>query len=166
MNFQRGIEDMDNKNSLEHFREVRCKGQDTSGFNFFDLLHSNGSPLDALFYSSLFFPEFVEIDGMVFLKDTIEDEEDKFRLNKALKYYEGDKTKTEQSFNLIEVPCLFGKNMGETTDDEDKILAERLAKMWQSKLCVIFSDRNFTVEVISAENTGGEVGVIFYTERN
>jgi hypothetical protein len=165
MSFQGVIEKMRNEDLLAHFREVRCKGQDTSGFNFFDFLHAYGSPLDALFYSRLFWPEFVEIDGMVFLKETIEDDDDKARLNEALKRYEGDKTKTEKSFNIAEIPSLFGKNLAETTDEEDLVLAERLAEMWEHRLRIIYPDRKFAVKILSAEETGGEIGISFSTER-
>jgi len=157
---------MRDEDLLVHFRDVKCNGQDSSGFNFFDFLHAHGSPLDALFYSRLFWPEFVEIDGMVFLKETIEDGDDKIRLGKTLKRYEGDKTKTEQSFNITEIPSLFGKKLAETTDEEDLVLAERLAEMWQHRLRVIYPNRKFIVQALSTEETGGEVGVNFYTERD
>lgn len=165
MSFQEVIEKMRDEDLLAHFREVKCKGQDSSGFNFFDFLHAHGSPLDALFYSRLFWPEFVEINGMVFLKETIEDDDDRGRLDEALERYDGDKTKTEQSFNLTEIPSLFGKNLAETSDEEDLVLAERLAEMWQHRLQIIYPNRKFTVQLLSAEETGGEAGVIFYTER-
>jgi len=165
MSFQGVIEKMRDEDLLVHFREVKCKGQDARGFNFFDFLHAHGSPLDALFYSRLFWPEFVEIDGMVFLKETIEDDNDKARLDEVLKRYEGDKTKTEQSFNITEIPSLFGKKLAETTDEEDIVLAKRLAEMWQHRLRIVYPDRKFTVQILSAEETGGEVGVSFYTER-
>ena len=147
------------------YLQKKCKNKDTSGFNFFDFLHIQGSPLDALFYSRLFWPKFIEINGMVFLKETVEDD-DKGRLYETLQYYNGDKTETEKSYNLIEVPSLFGKNLDETSDDEDFILANRLAEMWYQRLQTVFPDRNFTVKILSAEETGGEVGVIFYTERD
>jgi hypothetical protein len=101
-----------------HLRE-KYKEHDTHGFNFFDLLHLVGSPLDALLYAQLFWPDFIEIDGMVFLKQMIEDEDDKARLSQALKRFNGDKTQVEKSFNLVEIPYLFGKRLMESTDDED-----------------------------------------------
>lgn len=165
MSFQGVTKTMCDEDLLAHFRDVKCKDEDTSGFNYFDFLHALGSSLDALFYSRLFWPEFVEINGMVFLKETIEDDDDKDRLDEALERYGGDKTKTEQSFNITEIPSLFGKNLAETTDEEDFVLAERLAEMWQHRLRLIYPDRKFTVQILSAEETGGEVGVVFYTER-
>jgi hypothetical protein len=113
---------------LSVFRR-KYKGHDSTGFNYFDFLHAQGSPFNALFYSPLFWPEFIEIDGMVFLKDSVEDSEDRKRLNEALHRHKGDKTKTEKAFNLIEIPSLFGKNISETTDEKDAFLADRLTEM-------------------------------------
>jgi hypothetical protein len=70
-------------------------------------------------YSKLFWYEFVEIEDMVFLKDKIEDEDDRRAVLKALEQHEGNRRKTEQAFNLFEIPPdIFGKNMGETTEEE------------------------------------------------
>lgn len=153
------------KDLLAHYREIKCKGQDTRGFNFFDFLHAHGSPLDALFYSRLFWPQFVEINGMIFMSETIEDDGDRSRLDDALKRYGGDKTKTEQSFNVIEIPSLFGKSLSETTDEEDFMLAQQWAEMWQHRLQSAYPNRKFTLQILSAEDTGGETRVIFYTAR-
>ncbi len=72
-------------------------------------------------YSRLFWPEFVEIEGMIFLKESMEDEADRQRLADTLERYGGDRTQTEQSFNLVEVPSmLFTTCKGETTEDEDR----------------------------------------------
>lgn len=156
---------MRDEDLLAHFRAMKCNDQDTTNFDFFDFLHAHGSPLDALFYSRLFWPEFVDINGMVFLKETIEDDDDKDRLDEALKHYDGDKTKTEQSFNTTEIPFLFGKNSEEITDEEDLALAERLAEMWQYKLQNIYPNRRFIVQILSEEETGDAIAVSFYTER-
>lgn len=103
---------------------------------------------------------------MAFLRDTIEDSEDRKRLNEALVRYKGDKTKTEQAFNLVELPSLFGKNISETTDEEDAFLADRLTKMWRCRLAVVFPNRKFLMETLSAKETGGEIAVMFHTIRS
>lgn len=143
----------------------KYKDQDSTGFNYFDFLHAHGSPFNALFYSQLFWPEFVEIDGMVFLQDAIEDSEDKSRLSEVLLRYKGDKAKVEQAFNIIEIPSLFGGASSESTDEEDLLLANRLKEMWSCRLRTIFSDREFSVRTLSAAETGGELAVMFYTIR-
>ncbi len=141
----------------------KYKNRDSTGFNYFDFLHAEGSPFNALFYSQLFWPEFIEIDGMVFLRETIEDDADKKRLYEALDRYEDNKIKTEQSFNLVEIPSLFGRNSAETTEEEDMYLADRLAEMWRYKLAAVFPNREFVIKVLSPEETGGELALIFYS---
>ena len=156
---------MTNPDLLSAFRR-KYKGQDSAGFNYFDFLHAQGSPFCALFYSQLFWPEFVEIDGMIVFQDAIEDLEDKKRLNEALHRYKGDKTKTEQAFNLVEIPSLFGKHISETNDEEDAFLADRLTEMWRCRLAVVYPDREFLVKTLSAKETGGEIAIMFHTIRS
>ena len=152
---------MKDEQLVERLRTI-TPDRDTTGFNIFDFLHMEGSPLLALLYSRLFWPAFVEIDGMVFLKETFEDMDDYRRLAEAFERYGRDPQKTEQAFNLVEVPSLFGRRLGETTDEEDVFLAERLAEMWRCRLQQLYPQRRFMVEVLKPEQTGGEVGVIFY----
>ena len=156
---------MTNRDLLSVFQK-KYKGLDSTGFNYFDFLHAQGSPFNALFYSPLFWPEFVEIDGMVFLQSSVEDIEDRKRLKEALHRHKGDKTKTEKAFNLIEIPSLFGKNISETTDEEDAFLADRLTEMWRCRLAVVFPNREFLVKTLSPKETGGEIAVMFHTIRS
>ena len=100
-------------------------GEDNHGFNAFDLLHKFGRPLSALLYTELFWPEFREFEGMVFLADSVEDVGDEARVREALDTYR-DRTQVEKSFNFVEVPSLFGRSAGETSDEEDELLASRL----------------------------------------
>src|SRR5215475_8542229 len=82
--------------------------EEPTNFNALDYVYVFGSPLQALMYSKLFWPEFIEIEDMVFLKDRIED--DRSAVLKVLEQYEGNRPKTEQDFNLLEVPSnIFGK---------------------------------------------------------
>jgi hypothetical protein len=135
--------------------------QDASGFNYFDFLHARGSPQQALFYSGLFCPQFMEFDGMVFLEETIEDPSDQQRVREALRRYDGDQVRTEQSFNTVELPSLFGGRAMETTDEEDEILASQICATWRARLGELFPMRAFSVEVVPADGTG-EIAVRFY----
>lgn len=135
--------------------------QDATGFHYFDFLHARGSPRQALFYSGLFWPQFVEFDGMVFLEGTIEDESDRQRVQEAVHHYKGDRMKTEQSFNTIEIPSLFGGRATETTEEEDELLASQICAMWTARLRELFPHRVFSVEVVPADETG-EIAVRFY----
>jgi hypothetical protein len=134
-----------------------------------DFVAAFGSPLQALMYSRLFWPEFVEIDGMVFLKESMEYDDDRRRLAEALEYYGGDLTQTEQSFNLVEVPSsLFTdyEALNETTEEEDLWLAQRLAQMWRACLSNRYPGREFILEVLQEDTGGGDaVSVIFYQHR-
>jgi hypothetical protein len=137
--------------------------QDTTNFNVLDYVYAFGSPLQALMYSKLFWPEFIEIEDMVFLKDRMEDEDDRRAVLKVLEQHEGNRSKTEQAFNLFEIPQdMFGKKMGETTEEEDRDLAEILVEMWQCRLRMLFPNRSFKVMLLTAEETGGEIGILFY----
>jgi len=135
--------------------------QDATGFHYFDFLHARGSPRQALFYSGLFWPQFVELEGMVFLEGTIEDESDRQRVRDALRRYGGNRVQTEQSINTVEIPPLFGGRAGETTDGEDAFLASLICATWAARLRELFPDRAFAVEMVPADETG-EIAVRFY----
>jgi hypothetical protein len=137
--------------------------KDTTNFNVLDYVYAVGSPLQALMYSKLFWPEFIEIEDMVFLKDRMENEDDRCAVLKVLEQHEGNRRKTERAFNLFEFPPdIFGKKMGETTEEEDRYLAEILVEMWQCRLRMLFPNRSFKVVLLTAEETGGEIGILFY----
>lgn len=151
---------------LAHLRE-KFSGHDCTGFSYFDFLHAQGSPSDALFYSRLFWPEFVEIEDMIFMEGTIENAEDRVRLKSAYEKYEHDKTATEQDFNFVEVAYLFGRNLSEISEAEYLLLAERLAEMWRCRLHKVFPERKFSVEIVEPpDNAGEDIGIVFHTIRN
>jgi hypothetical protein len=156
---------MDDAKLLERLREV-FPDCDMQNFNVLDLVYAEGSPLLALLYSRLFWPDFVEIDGMVFLKETMEDSDDLRRLREAFDHYGHDPIQTEQSFNLVEVEDLFGRRRIETSEDEDRELLERMRQMWLARLTQLFPARRFRVELVEPEHNGGSMGLIFWTERN
>ena len=141
---------------------------DTTNFDVLDFVAAFGSPLEALMYSRLFWPEFVEIEGMVFLRETMEDEDDHERLADAFKRYGDDRTQTEKAFNLVEVPALLFSSYEayrQTTEEEALWLARRLAEMWRACLHQKFPGRNFVVEVLEEDTGLDTVGVIFYQRR-
>lgn len=149
--------------SSERYRSF-FKGKDTNRFGPMDFIHRFTSPMLALLFTELFWPEFIEIENMIFLESTFEDESDYKRLMDAVIKYKRDRNKVEKSFNTIEVPSLFGATIGDTTDNEDQILAKVLASMWKARLVEKFPERDFVVEVIAAEETGGEIAVRFYQQ--
>jgi hypothetical protein len=138
----------------------------TTGFNAFDFIHAFGSGREALLSAQLFWPEFAEFKGMIFLRQTIETEDDKRRIEEAFKRYGADVAKTEQSFNIVEIPNLFGRRMGETDEDEDRLLAEILAEIWTSRLHGLFPDHQFDINILESSETGGEIAVLFCQKRS
>lgn len=145
---------------IEHLTEYYTD-KDTRNFTILDFVGAYGSPLLALAYSKLFWAGFVEFKGMIFLSDNFDkDKEEKIEelLKKGHTMQE-----IEKSFNWLEVPSgIFGKNAGDTYDDEDYYLAETLTQTWSCKLEKDFPNKSFCVKVLSPEETGGEVGVIFF----
>ena len=135
---------------------------DTTNFNVLDFVHAFGSPLEAMAYSKLFWPDFVELDGMVFRKDVVEDESDRERVRKAVCTPGWNLAKVEAGFNIVEVPHLFGKRGGEGSDDLDCDLARVIGEMWYARLQQVFPNRKFTVEV---DIPSDEPTVTFYQER-
>jgi hypothetical protein len=136
---------------------------ETNDFNVEDMIFAFGSPLDAFLYLRLFWPEFVEINNMIFLKGMIESEKDNHRLATVFEQNEGNIQQTEQEFNLIEVPSdLFGQPDEEITEDEYHWLAKRLAEIWTYRLQSLFPQRQFVVKVLNSQETGGDVGILFH----
>lgn len=154
---------MKREDLLERLR-ANFPGEDNANFNALDLIHKFGTPLTALLYSELFWPEFREVQGMVFLADNIEDHEDEAKV-KALLDKCGDPSEVEQAFNFVEVPLLFGGAAGEGTDEDAALLAERLREMWSARLKVCFPRRTFWVEVLPLDE-GTEVAVRFFEDRS
>jgi len=150
---------MNDDELIEALRRIN-PDRDTTGFNVMDFLHAIGSPLLAHFYGRLFWPEFVEIDDMIFLKETFEDADDLARLDEARRRYGGDRTEIEKSFNCVEIGALFGRRSGDTTAAQDCALAQKLAEMWTQRLRVLYPSRLF--KVLAVKGTDDAASVLFY----
>lgn len=138
--------------------------QDTTNFGVFDFIGAFGSPLEAIAYAKLFWPDFVWVDEMLLRSDAIEDESDVDRARQALQQWNGDLGKTESSFNRLEIPSgIFGKMAGESSDAIDEQLAQTLVEMWKARLSQVFPDRKFSVTV--EQESDGEVSVTFCQNR-
>ncbi len=152
---------MDRATLLNRLLEL-FPGEDNTGFNAFDLIYKFGSPLTALLYSELFWPEFIEVEGMVFLASDVEDKSDQKRIISALVRYGGDKQRVEKSFNNVEVPWLFGRQAAESSDLEYRLLTGRIAAMWRARLAERFPDRAFEVTIVEPGDSDDEVGIRFF----
>lgn len=151
---------------LEELKKKHA-GHDTRNLYYvWDFLAAFGSPVDAIMYLDLFWPNFVSFEGMVFREETLEDDEDRQRVRDALHRYGGNRTMTEEAFNLVEVPSDVFSNVGESSDETDEYIAGKLVELWSHGLAAAFPDDEFVVKRLSANETGGETGVIFHMLRN
>lgn len=146
---------------LKRVQEV--SGEVLMGFTVYDVLHANGSPLDAVMYAHLFWPEFVTVDDMTFLPFTVEDEQDQKRVRERRSLLSGA-TNVERELNHIEVAELFGRRRGETSPEEDAMLAQFLAEMWAAKLKADFPSKQFCVQILEP-TADAEITVTLYEQR-
>lgn len=134
--------------------------QDTTNFIVSDFIYAFGSPLEAMAYAKLFWPDFIQVDEMILRSDVIEDVEDAKRVRQALQDWNGDIEKTERSFNRLEIPDgVFGKRVGESSDEIDEQLAETLVEMWKARLRQRLPNHKFLV--ILEQESDGKVSVTF-----
>lgn len=132
---------------------------DTRRFNVLDFLSAFGNPLDALMYAKLFWPDFVEYKGMIFLKDHVEDEEDRARIMQALETF-SKPNEVEESFNRFLIPfSFFASGSSITNDNEDLQLAKQLVEMWRYRLALLFPKMTFKVSLLLPEETGEEATI-------
>jgi hypothetical protein len=146
---------------IDHLKEFHKKA-DTSNFNVLDFVAAFGSPLDALAYSKLFWPDFLEFEGMIFLKDFVEDEEDRSRIRSALSKLSTPR-EVEQSFNQFMIPdAFFSAGLGTTTDEENIYLAERISEMWEARLARLFPNKKCVVELQLPDQTKEGATIVVY----
>jgi hypothetical protein len=156
-------ESMDDSLLIDHLKEFHSKA-DTSNFNVLDFISAFGSPLYALAYSKLFWPDFIEFEEMIFLKEHVEDEEDRERIRAALSKFHTTK-EVEQSFNQFMIPNIFfSAGLGTTTDEENWQLAERIAAMWKARLAQLFPNKKCVVELQSPEEINDEPTIVVYQD--
>lgn len=142
---------------------ARESQRNTSGFSVLDFLGPLGSTLDALLYARLFWPSLVEYRGLVLRSEVIQDDEDRGRVDQALAHYSGKHADCERDLNALEVPSgVFGGRMAESTDSEDRSLADLLVRLWTHRLSDEYPDETFRVQLLEPEETGGEVAVTFW----
>jgi hypothetical protein len=139
---------------------ARLSGQDTTGFRLLDFVHAASSPVDALLYSSIFWPELVEVDGAILLRAAIEDDGELARVRAVVR--ERGAVEAERRFNLWEFSDLFGGGLGDIDDDQAELLMTRLAEMWRCRLQAQFPGRRFALEVVAPEGTGGDIAILFH----
>jgi hypothetical protein len=131
---------------ISHLKELHAKA-DTSNFEVLDFVSAFGNPLDALAYSYLFWPDFVEFEGMIFHQSCIEDGEARYAIRAALSKVSSRK-EVEQSFNQFLIPnAFFAAGLSTMTEEENMYLAERLVEIWKIRLAVLFPSKKCIVEL-------------------
>lgn len=154
-----------NKNTFIERLRKRYPNSDTRNFNVLDFVGAFGSPFDALLYAHLFWPEFIEVEGMILRKEMVEDAEDIVKVKEAIQRFEGDRRKVERSYNLVEIPSgIFSQRIEDTSDVEDHQLACILAGMWKARLQQLYPERTFEMIILMPDETGGEIAVTFCQE--
>jgi hypothetical protein len=128
----------------------RFPGDDTSNFDLMDFIYAKGSAFTALWYSRLFWPEFVEIDGMIFFKESMSSREQRQRLAEAVQELGHDRRGIEEAINVVYAAGIFQRH--DTTDEEFQWLLERLVEMWASRLRNVYPERHFRVELLDADD--------------
>ena len=163
---------MDNKISQSLISEMtRLHSEDdTTNFIVFDFIHAYGSPLDALLYAKLFWPDFAQVDGMTFRSDVIQDKDDAEGTHRALQKLGGDLEETERNFNRCYVPAdIFMEKPAaeggfEGSDETHEQLAQMLVQMWEARLKQVFPDLHFSVTL--ERDSTGERSVTFCQKRS
>jgi hypothetical protein len=93
-----------------------------------DLVHQYGDMVSALLYSTIFFPEFIEVEGSVILKGNVHGAENQFRSRKI--ETKMSLAEFEAAFNSIEVAYLFSNRRISTTNSAYSDATEqKLAKI-------------------------------------
>jgi hypothetical protein len=152
---------MRDKLLIDRLKELHSK-TDTSNFSELDFVYAFGTPLQAHAYSYLFWPDFIEFEGMIFHQSVIENEDDRSRIRAALLKLSCRK-EVEQSFNQFMLPDdLFSEGASKTSDEETLHLAERIAEMWEARLACVFPDKKCVVELQLPEETQEGPTIVVY----
>jgi hypothetical protein len=141
-----------------------------------DIVHQFGDMVSALLYSTIFFPDFIEVDDSILLRDNFIDADGSCRRAKEESFRSGkietNRTVAEReaSHNSIEVAYLFANrevSLNEADDSEapEMKLAVIIADAWRDKLRRHYPSRTFSVSVLSAEESGSVISVEFFEIR-
>jgi hypothetical protein len=133
-----------------------------------DIIHQIGDMASALLYSTIFFPEFIEVDDSILLKDNISDAEASFRHGAVES--QSPLAVREASYNSIEVAYLFstrGVSLDESEDSDTPEIkrAHIIADAWADRLKRLYPSRVFKVSVLTPEESGSVYSVEFYEVR-
>jgi hypothetical protein len=141
-----------------------------------DIVHEFGDMVSALLYSTIFFPDFIEVDDSILLRDNLIDADGSF-CRKKMESFRSGKIETnttvaelEASHNSIEVAYLFSNDPITLDDPHSSFVTEMklatiIADAWRDKLKRHYPSRVFSVSVLSAEESGSVISVEFFEIR-
>jgi hypothetical protein len=110
-------------------------------------------------YYTLFFPEFIEIDGSILLKENIDDVAQRFQVAKLESML--SLARLEASFNLVEVAYLF-RSEGDLEEFVEINSCHLLKGSWSLQLRYQYPRRVFAVSTVSPEDSGSAYCVEFF----
>jgi hypothetical protein len=147
------------KDRFESTYRARYEGQTPTNFTSLDFISALGSISSALLYSKLFLPEFSEVDGMVFLKDLLDDAGGSEGVKQLLIKLGNDSILVEKAINCVQINLSFPTRVREDIDGDDRLLAEELANAWRVVLRDRYPSRQFVLEVLDED---GEATIRFH----
>jgi len=127
-----------------------------------DMIYERGKAPEALLYSLLFVPELSIVAGSVLLTNGDPSVEERFVTAKESRAIPLDQL--EASFNMIDVPYIF--NNRDFDEEEERLLAERIAEAWRRALAAFCPERRFIVNVVTPEHNAGDTRVEFFEYRS
>ncbi len=128
-----------------------------------DILSQYGDARYALLYSTIFFPEFIEVDGSIFLKENVTDDTAE-RFSAAKKEATLSISSMEASFNTMEVIYMFRRDNISGDAIEIK-LAQIISDAWRDRLRRLYPTRVFSVSVLDPGQSGSVYSVQFFEVR-
>ncbi len=152
---------MATEETIERLRRLFPSVDPENTFSASDFLHVAGSPAQAILAAvGLFFPALRVVEGSVLLARAIETDADRQRFVSAIEG-EMDRSKAEESFNMVEVSYAFGTGRDQTTEEDDEFLANLVCQGWKSQLQHLHPERAFSVKVVPPQESGSVAAVTF-----
>lgn len=109
-------------------------------------------------FSKLFYPDFVEIDGQIFLAEQYSEN----ALDQWRQYFDGDKQKVEQMINHVHIIDLFNNNASDVYKPElYEYLGKVLTVCWNHALQDMFPTKQFVMEYTTDDQEYGPT-ITFY----
>jgi hypothetical protein len=127
-----------------------------------DLLRDHGDLVSALLCATIFFPEFVEVDGSVLLKDNIDDRDIRFR--RAKSDPNNSIAALEASFNSVEIGYLCPRPLLKYDTVQEK-LVNIMSETWKCRLKQLYPSRVFSISIVPPEESGDVYVMQFFEVR-